>query len=152
VNLPILEACVATGVTVLVIARDVTVRTAAEEPAEAVMSAVEAAAQMGAVKLRTTKAANVCASESPRRTATQVTSTHVAATKSGTTMSAAESTAHVAATGESAATMSTAKSAAHVAAAEPGRKGVCSNRYTERDGGEKDHGLARDGLLLDEGR
>src|SRR6202023_2989706 len=70
VNMAILEACAVVGViaevgvTVIVIAREVTVRAAAEEAAEAMMSLVEAAAEARAVKLGTTKAAHVAACES----------------------------------------------------------------------------------------
>jgi len=107
--MPILEACAVIGVTVVVIAREVTVGAAAEESAEAVMAVVEAAAEAGAAKLGTTKAAYLCACESP-----QVTATHAAATKSPTNTSTSQST-HVAAC-ESATNTSTSEPTTHAAA------------------------------------
>jgi hypothetical protein len=107
------------------------------------------------MKLGTAKAARVRARESANRS--------TAARKSATDM-ATESTAHVAAcepaNRSTAADMSTAESTAHVAAsksaagsmtaaAPPGGHGIRSHCHTERDGGEEDHGLACDVLLLD---
>jgi hypothetical protein len=148
VNVPILEARAVIGViavTVVVIAWEVTERSAPEGSSEAVMPVVEAAAQAGAMKLAATKAAHACAPKSSHGAAA-----NVAAAKSTTYMSTTESTAHVAAS-ESAATAHVAASES-AAAAVPGGHGVRPGCRAECDDGEEDHGPACDGLLPDDGR
>jgi hypothetical protein len=110
-NVTILEACAVNGIiagvgiAVVVVAREVTKRAAAESSAEAVMPLAEAAAQAGVVKLGPAEAAHVRASESPELGG----AAYAAATKPATNMSTTESAAHVAAPeSSSASSMTTA--------------------------------------------
>jgi hypothetical protein len=85
------------------------------------MSVVEAAAQAGAVKLGTTKAAHVCARESLRSTARAATTKlagNVSGAESTGDMGPSESPSCMTATAKPAANMPTAESAADVAASE----------------------------------
>ena len=97
---------------------------------------MEAATQAGAVKLGTTKAADVCAPDSLWSTAS-----HAATTKSAGNMSAAESSAEMGASESAAATMTTTTMA--------GGQGIRSHCNTERHGGDDEYGLSCGGLVLD---
>jgi hypothetical protein len=151
------------GITVVVIAREITERSGTEGSPEAVMPVVEAATRAGRVQMADVKAACASAGESAELTAIHAAASNLSATKSSAHVATSEgaAAADVAASEASSATAHVAASeasssaTAHVAASETttttttsGRHGIRRRCCTERDGDEEDRDLAHVCLLL----